>query len=289
MGLLLVFLVVSIVSNPEEVTDCDWSEPWLKATVKLTAGHYSENGLELGSTAATGFMVQLSDEYGNNTYPVIITAKHVYNTILENSSAIYILLYSEELGRIEERGCYYHINDDSEFRPVMFVEEENDAIAFFLDTTKVINPRYVRPLLNPFSTENLVFARESNLSLGYSVAVLGYPGSVLNCSPWMDRPLYTSGAVAWLPANNFTDQSHMNFLIDIPVYKGHSGSPVIGHAPFDPMSITFSSPQFVGIVVSSILESNENGSVNAGLSKVIPADIIVELLNHLGMRYFNGQ
>ena len=269
--LLALIIFVAIAK-----ADDDWLLPWQEATVMLVAGpnpllEEPGSNIQIGRKAnATGFLVQAREEL--NLPPLLITCKHVPDSLVSSYGAIYIYFFDSETKSIFRDGCIFC--PISENTPGYFCIESYDVAAFVIDTCNVIGDDRVLDLIRPFDFSNTRLL--DNLNHGDGIALLGYPGSILRSYPWTERPLLRMGSISWIMSNNDPPQE---FLVDIETYPGYSGSPIVFIQEYSPNMINPEPVSFAGIQTSAIVYNNSESilSGNTGLATVIPSDIVVLL------------
>jgi len=267
--IVLIFFMVTL-----SIASDDWLLPWKEATVMIVGGNAPGDSLILNRRAnATGFLVQhhIDDNY---LPPLVITCRHVVDSLTANFDAVYFFLYSDSDDAIDRTGGFYVLFNQEQSSPSAYSFIDYDISAFILDTANVIQNRGILNLLSPFDFSRL--RSVSMLNEGDRVAILGYPGSILRSYPWTERPLLRMGAISWLSSDTIPH----DFLIDIPTHPGYSGSPVIFIEEYSPNTLNPEPVSFAGIQTSAIAYRDTSILAgHTGLASVVPSDIVVLLCN----------
>ena len=269
---LLVLLVLAAIGNADD----DWLLPWQEATVMIVAGPnplHNESGtnIQIGRKAnATGFLVEAREEL--NLPPLLITCKHVPDSLVSRYGAIYIYFFDPETKSIFRDGCIFC--PIAETPPGYFCFDTYDLAAFIIDTCNVIGDHRVLDLIKPFDFSNTRLI--DNLNHGDGMALLGYPGSILRAYPWTERPMLRIGSISWILNDNGPPQE---YLVDIETYPGYSGSPIVFIQEYSPNMINPEPVSFAGIQSSAIVYDDSLSvlSGNTGLATVVPSDIVILL------------
>lgn len=276
---ILIFIILPLVLVGYTFADDEWLAPWQRATVMIVGGD-DPDLLSIHDTLstqqkanATGFLVQSFRE-DLHLPPLVLTCRHVIDSLYGRYDALHIYLYSQNDEEIYRDGFFCCSISIEHISSYFFFIDEFDLVAFILDTTDVIGSHEVLQLLDPFDFSQIRYS--NNLNHGDMVAILGYPGSILRSYPWTDRPLLRIGNVSWLSAD---DSLASTYIVDIPTHPGYSGSPVIFIQEYSPNTLDPEPVSFAGIQTSAIAYNDSSSIIagHSGLAIVITSDIVINL------------
>lgn len=216
---VFIILFVSKVCFGQEKLDLE--EQLLHCTVRIYSVNLINGGKQIESKTGTGFFYQF-DINGINSVPVIITNKHV----IENGSfGVLHFTLADSLG-----------NPEYGSRHKIVIRDFGSSWVHHPDTTVDLSCLPLAPIVNNviketgrkpyFKTipEGILVSEEKwkKLNSLEEVIMIGYP---LGLWDYVNNtPLFRSGVTSTPPKLNYNNRPE--FLIDIPAFKGSSGSPV---------------------------------------------------------------
>lgn len=260
---LLIMTTTSIAQDSTKHTAV-LNQLWLKSIVSIEICDSLGNGAPIG----TGFLLKTP-----NNHIALVTAKHV---IYENEGKGQLLKYiSYRFNRKDGKSIL--IPDSittAQLKTGWFRSKTNDV------TCRLVYIEVNSDLVNIPYTQ---FLHTSQIEPGAPLFIIGFPLGLR--SDQYATPIVRRASIARV------DQDM--FLVDGFVYPGNSGGPVI-YEPIIQLGEVFSTPVlqgdwFVGMILSEISYVEAAISVltkrprvtfeqNSGLSNVLPADKILELL-----------
>lgn len=220
-NLSLIFLVFCSLTVNAQSAQLSMQEQFMHATVRIETTTVDENG-NLTSSGGTGFFFNFKG-LNNSVVPVIISNCHVvenairgsmyFTTEGSNNMPIYGDVITLELGQFSNR-WYQHPDPEIDLC-LLFLKPVLDYA--FANTRKNI---FYRAL----GEEHFPSIQDWEAMLPTDkVAMVGYPNGF--CDKNNNMPNFRQGIISGLPKLGFEGRNE--FLIDIPVYGGSSGSPII--------------------------------------------------------------
>lgn len=248
--------------------------------------------------SGTGFFVNLEPDCETHRRMLaLVTNKHVVRDAKRLT-----LVFTLQKGGVPQVGKKYRLSLD-DFRPlwVFHPDEEVDlcalqmamAVAYAKITAKV------DLMIKPFERSQIADKRTlSEFVQTDDVFMIGYPCGIRD--EVNNQPIFRRGSLATNPQYDFMGKP--DFLIDMPVYPGSSGSPVVGvHSGLQVddgypcvMDPDFGDVKLLGVVHRTMLEGRgvqelpvdvhkrEIVTIPNNLGKVVRADRILELESLFG-------
>ena len=241
------------------------------------------------SWIATGFLVGRPTEEDPKKFSVfLVTNKHVIQDVLDCGLDSFVIGLNPKEGppRITAYPCSLYQDQEEQWTS----HSQEDIAVLHLKATML---QEHKQRFNFFRTnENLITIdqmTELGLSEGDFVYILGYPMPMQLIDPDRHSAIVRSGSIARI--RDALDWGKTDFLVDGFAFPGNSGGPVISKP--EAMAITgtpaVNSAYVIGIVKEFVPYSEEAISVqsgrtcvvfeeNSGLSRVIPAGLILETI-----------
>ncbi len=197
--------------------DACLTEALSKSTVRICCGRFDTNRVSIG----TAFMVLFKPDVTNHTsVPVFITNKHV----VRNSQYIQFS-FSEKGSRdlppkqisvrlpIGESQWKFHSDPDVDLcaMPIAPILREAEAKKLDIDIAPL-------PLSVVAGFDEMKSFRQLD-----EVVMVGYPDGYID--DHNNQPIFRRGVMATDPVKNYKNKKE--FLVDIAVYPGSSGSPIL--------------------------------------------------------------
>ena len=228
------------------------------------------------SWTGTGFFVDALDEEKKNRIPLLVTNRHV----LENGESLTLQLRTQnEDGEPQDKEqfkvaikdlqkiCLYHPDKDVDVAAI--------SIAFLLNKAaeegkKLFSVPFTLNLIPNEATEKALFGMEDVLSIGYPDYIWDETNNL---------PIFRKGITVSNPTVNY--EGEPEFLIDVPVLPGTSGSPVLIYSNTN-VGMKDGKMQQAGRLIllgilTSPLQENSNLPTNSNPSIVIKARRIVDI------------
>lgn len=217
VALLGLSITCIVVKGEVGANNVNITEALSKSTVRICCGRFNTNKVSIG----TAFMVLLKQNDKNHTsVPVLITNKHV----IKGSQYIQFV-FSEKGTRdlppkkipvrlpIGENGWRFHPDKDVDLcaMPIAPILREVEAKKLNVD---------IAPL-----SLNLVagFDEMKELRQLDEIVMVGYPDGYID--DYNNQPIFRRGVIATDPVRDYKNKKE--FLVDIAVYPGSSGSPIL--------------------------------------------------------------
>lgn len=264
---------------------------WLNSLVLIEC-QKEKNFKPLG----TGFLV------GSKGYKILVTNAHV----LHNAGGLPVFIRVNKRDPKPEEDMFERIKifpmADSKLKPLFHEKVDLAVLYVWVPNTFNLNSVKLGEILD------IHFLKQKDVPLGDEVLLIGFPTDIEHIGEIekeFNIPIIRGGIVS----ARYRIKSHDLFLIDAPTYWGSSGGPVIlrpslynitkdpsGDIP--PKSQV--EPRLIGVVSSMVpvykkwnlvekhseKESNQKrldvvSGWHSGLSMVVPADYLIELINAL--------
>lgn len=268
---LLLHSSIIFADEPSIKRTSYFNEKWMKTVVSIEMVEKSGSARPIG----TGFLVD-----SPNKHILLVTAKHVildnegniinnYAVRLNNKSGKSLLLTDE---MFEKRGFgQWFLSKDSDVACKFIYRKETSDVLFI-----------------PISE----FLSSEELNVGAPLIILGFPMGLRS-----EEFAVPIARIAMVAKND-----SKNIIVDGFVFPGNSGGPVV-YCPVIKLGTLFKSAvinkqQLIGLVSQSINYVDTAVSLqtkrprvtfedNSGLSNVIPADAILELINREDVQTFD--
>jgi hypothetical protein len=269
---LLVLIVISISAQGQnEQFSMDASEQLFNITSKIQGFKDSLiNGrIVKYSSTGTGFFFNYSLPKG----PVLVLVSN--NHVIQNCKTG-LLKFNSSLRGKPNYGDVLSIELDN-FDQLWICHPTQDlAILPLNPILNVIKEKYGREAFTTFLDEALIPSEQQldSLTALEEVLMIGYPKGFSDSSN--NLPIARSGMTATPPYLNFNKEPH--FLLDIPIYTGSSGSPVvlynsISYRNYKTNSTVMGSRfYFMGIATSSRNYIARGSTVSAKKELIIPTE-----------------
>lgn len=217
----ILFFLITIFGTSTNAQKPSLSEDLVNSTIKIATAEYSDKSQKKFSNfSGTGFFFLF--KYKNSEIPVIVTNKHVIRDAVKG------ILYFKTM-KTDSTANYAKIEE------IKFENFSNNWI-LHPDSTVDLAILPIQPLLNAYAKngKNLFFKAyqedlipndltKNNLEAIEDIIMIGYPFGLRDIKN--DIPIVRKGITATPPYLDYNLKKE--FLIDMAVFGGSSGSPVM--------------------------------------------------------------